>query len=184
MQSFLNKVSKETLAKYNDVSQLTFILPSKRAGLFLKTEIKILLRNTSILPKILSIEDFIQVLSGLNQIDSITLIFEFYKIYIELTPPDEQDNFEIFSKWATLLLQDFNEIDSNLFDAKKLLDYIKESRRLENWNLEENQTSLTLKYLGFFNHIETYYSKLQKYLLNKNSGYQGMLYQKALENTR
>jgi len=184
MQSFLNKVSKETLAKYSDVSQLTFILPSKRAGLFLKTEIKILLRKTSILPKILSIEDFIQVLSGLNQIDSITLIFEFYKIYIELTPPDEQDNFEIFSKWATLLLQDFNEIDSNLFDAKKLLDYIKESRRLENWNLEENQTSLTLKYLGFFNHIETYYSKLQKHLLNKNSGYQGMLYQKALENTR
>ena len=184
MQSFLTKVSIETLSKYNDVSQLTFILPSKRASLFLKTEIKKLLSKTSILPKILSVEEFILELSGLNQIDPITLIFEFYKIYREVTPSEEQDSFEVFSKWGTLLLQDFNEIDSNLFDAKKLLKYVNESRRLENWNLEENRTSLTLKYLTFFNHIEKYYSSLQKHLLNRKIGYQGVLYRKAFENTK
>ncbi len=183
MQSFLSKVSTTVLKKHKDTSQLTFVLPSKRARLFLTTEIKKQLSKASILPNIISIEDFIQNLSGLNQMDPISLTFEFYSIYKEVTPPTKLDSFETFSKWSSQLLQDFNEIDSNLFDAHKLLKYINESRQLENWNLEENQTDLTNKYLAFFNHIEDYYSKLKSHLLNKYFGYQGMLYRKAFENT-
>jgi hypothetical protein len=183
MQSFLSKVCTEVLTKYNDTSNLIFVLPSKRARLFLKTEIKKQLNKASILPSIISIEDFIQNLSGLNQIDPIHLTFEFYSVYKEITPESELDSFEVFSKWSSQLLQDFNEIDSNLFDAKNLLKYINESRQLENWNLEENQTELTNRYLKFFSHIEKYYSSLKSHLTHKNLGYQGMLYRTAFENT-
>ncbi len=183
MQSFLSKVSSEVLGKFKDTAQLTFVLPSKRARLFLKTEIKNQLTNTSILPNIISIEDFIQNISKLDPIDPIHLTFEFYSIYKEITPATEIDSFEVFAKWSHLLMQDFNEIDSNLIDANKLLQYIKESRQLENWNLEENKTELTSKYLAFFNHLENYYTSLKSHLLTKKIGYQGMMYREAFENT-
>ncbi len=182
MQSFLSKVSSEIQSKSKDTSKLTYVLPSKRAKLFLATEIKDLQNKATILPKIISIEDFIQNIAALDQVDSIQLVFEFYSVYKKITPPEEIDSFEVFSKWSSQLLQDFNEIDSNLIDADKFLKYINESRKLENWNLEENQTDLTNKYLAFFSHIEKYYINLKSHLLNKNLGYQGMLYRKAFEN--
>ena len=182
MQSFLSKVSSEIQSKSKDSSKLTYVLPSKRATLFLATEIKDQLNKATILPKIISIEDFIQNIAALDQVDPIQLVFEFYSVYKKITPPEEIDSFEVFSKWSSQLLQDFNEIDSNLIDADKFLKYINESRKLENWNLEENQTDLTNKYLAFFSHIEKYYINLKSHLLNKNLGYQGMLYRKAFEN--
>lgn len=182
MQSFLSKVSSEIQSKSKNSAKLTYVLPSKRARLFLKTEIKDQLNKATILPKIISIEEFIQNLATLDQVDPIQLIFEFYSVYKKITPTKEIDSFEIFSKWSSQLLQDFNEIDSNLIDADKFLKYINESRKLENWNLEENQTDLTNKYLVFFSHIEEYYINLKSHLLKKNLGYQGMLYRKAFEN--
>jgi hypothetical protein len=183
MQSFLSKVTSEVLGKFKNTAHLTFVLPSKRARLFLKTEIKNQLNKTAILPEIISIEKFIQNISELDPVDPLHLIFEFYTIYKEITPANEIDSFEIFAKWSNLLIQDFNEIDSNLLDANKLLKYIYESRQLENWNLEENKTDLTNKYLAFFNHLENYYKNLNSHLLNKKMGYQGMLYRKAFDNT-
>ncbi|NOQ92906.1 MAG: PD-(D/E)XK nuclease family protein [Flavobacteriaceae bacterium] len=183
MQSFLSKVTSQVISNHDNISNITFILPSKRAGLFLKTEFKKQLINSSFLPNILSIEEFIKNISNLEQVESITLIFEFYKVYKKLTPKNSLDSFDIFSKWATILLQDFNEIDSNLIDAEFILSYINDSKRIESWNLKNNeQTALTSNYLAFFDQIKLYYTHLNKYLLNKDIGYQGLLYRKAFEN--
>ncbi len=183
MQSFLSKVTSQVISDHDNISNITFILPSKRAGLFLKTELKSQLACRTFLPNILSVEEFIKDISNLEQVESITLIFEFYKVYKKITPKNNLDSFDIFSKWATVLLQDFNEIDSNLLDAKYILSYITDSKRIENWNLKNNeQTALTSNYLGFFDLIISYYTLLNKHLLNKGIGYQGMLYRKAFEN--
>ena len=184
MQSFLSQVASKIISDYSNISQITFILPSKRAGLFLKAEIKNQLKKASILPKIVNIESFIKTLSGLEQIDSITLIFEFYKIYKKNTPKQNLDSFDTFSKWATILLHDFNEIDSNLMDAEIILNNINNIERIENWNLKPNQnTPLLDRYLDRFNQIKIYYADLQKHLLDNKLGYQGLLYKKAHENT-
>jgi len=55
MQSFLSKVVSQVLLKNSNVSDITFILPSKRAGLFLRTELKKQINVPALLPKILSI---------------------------------------------------------------------------------------------------------------------------------
>ncbi len=183
MQSFLSKVTSEVISSHDNISNITFILPSKRAGLFLKTELKSQLVGRTFLPNIISIEEFIIKISNLEQVESITLIFEFYKVYKKLSPKNRLDSFDVFSKWATILLQDFNEIDSNLIDAESILSYINESKRIESWNLKDNEhTPLTSNYLTFFNQIKSYYTHLSKDLLSKKIGYQGLLYRKAFEN--
>ena len=184
MQSFLSKVVSQVLLKNSNVSDITFILPSKRAGLFLRTELKKQINVPALLPKILSIEEFIIQISGLTLIDNITLLFEFYTIYNSNTPKEKLDSFETFTKWARILLQDFNEMDSNLIDGQSILSYVSESKRVEKWNLQEkDHTQLTKNYLAFFDLIKIYYSELFSHLLCKNIGYQGMLFKKASENT-
>lgn len=183
MQSFLSKVAHQIISNHSNISNITIILPSKRAGLFLKTELKKHLNKTSLLPKILSIEDFIKEISEFGQLDNVTLIFEFYKVYCKITNKENADSFDVFSKWASILLHDFNEIDSNLIDAENILNYITESKRIEHWNLkDQDQTALTKNYLAFFNKIKVYYKNLYWYLSSKKVGYQGLLYRVAFEN--
>ncbi len=179
MQSFLSKVVSKVLSHNTTLSELTFILPNKRSGLFLKTEIILQTKNHIILPKIISIEEFVKEISGIDIIESTPLIFEFYKVYLKCNSNRNIDSFEVFSNWASIILQDFNEIDSNLIDASNLLNYVSDSKRIENWNLQNNSTALTQNYLKFFENLKLYYTELYSYLLAKNIGYQGLIYREA-----
>ena len=75
MQSFLNRVVTDVLSNNVNSAGLTFVLPSKRAGIFLKNILKSKLTKTTILPKIISIEEFIQELSRINSIDNTTTVW-------------------------------------------------------------------------------------------------------------
>ena len=127
MQSFLSKVVSEVLKNDTPLSSTTFILPNKRSGLFLKNVLKHQLNQTTFLPKIISIEEFVKDITGYEVLDTVSLIFEFYGIYKTHTTKQETDSFESFSKWASILLQDFNDLDSNLFDTAEILAYLSDT---------------------------------------------------------
>ena len=182
MQTFLKDVVKEILSKTQNLSNHTFILPSRRAGVFLKEQLKLSLTTTSILPKIISVEEFIAELSSINLIESTTLLFEFYHIYKENTPSKETDSFDKFSTWATILLQDFNEIDRHLIDTAYIFSYLKDIKRLEELLKGEKKTELITNRFNFFEKLETYYTSFRAHLLDKKIGYQGLQYREALEN--
>ena len=131
MQSFLSKVVSEVLKNDTPLSSTTFILPNKRSGLFLKNILKQKLSQTTFLPKIISIEEFVKDITGFEVLDTVSLIFEFYGIYKTHTSKQEADSFESFSKWASILLQDFNDLDSNLFDTAEILAFLSDSKRIE-----------------------------------------------------
>ena len=182
MQSFLNDVVIDVFKKNESISNITFVLPSKRAGIFLKNAIKSHLSNTVILPKIISIEEFIEDLSNVTAIDTTTLLFEFYSVYKRLTPQDTTDSFENFNKWAPLLLQDFNEIDRHLVDSSYLFSYLTDIKRLETLLKGEEITELISKQVQFYSKFKMYYSALYSHLLEHKLGYQGMQYREAKEN--
>ena len=182
MQSFINTVVQDVLAKTDNLSNLTFILPSKRAGVFLKDIVKSSLSKTTMLPKVSSIEAFIKELSAINSIDTTTLLFEFYSIYKQHTPPNEINSFDQFSTWATILLQDFNEIDRHLIDPTYLFGYLKDIKRLEALLKGEQKTDLIANRFHFFEKLEVYYNAFYKHLLEKKMGYQGLQYREAVDN--
>ncbi len=182
MQSFLNHVVKDVLSNFESISDLTFILPSKRSGIFLKRVIKSSLDQTTILPEIISIEDFIEDLSTINSIDTITLIFEFYTIYQNSTEKDKIETFDNFSKWAPLLLQDFNEIDRHLIDPKYIFSYLTDIKRLEELLKGEQKTDLISNQIRFYEKFENYYESLYSHLLKAKVGYQGLQYREATKN--
>ncbi|MBQ0768184.1 MAG: PD-(D/E)XK nuclease family protein, partial [Bizionia sp.] len=123
MKSFIFDVLNNLNNRGADFSNLTFILPSKRAGVFLRQELSTLVEKTIFSPTIISIEEFVEELAGLKTITNTELLFEFYNSYLELTPKADREPFESFSKWAQILLQDFNEIDRYLIPQKEIFDY-------------------------------------------------------------
>ncbi len=182
MTSFLFDALKDLEQNYSDISKLTFILPSKRAGLFLKHEIQKISQRTIFAPEILSIEEFVEELSQLQSISNSDLLFEFYSIYQKITPKEEQDTFDSFAKWGQVLLQDFNEIDRYLIPQKQIFDYLSAIQNINHWSSENNQTEFIKKYLLFWNKLSTYYDDFVTSLINKNIGYQGLIYREAVEN--
>lgn len=182
MTTFIYDVLKDLLNNNENLSKLTFILPSKRAGLFLKHQLSKVTNTTIFSPQIISIEEFIEDLSKLKTISNTELLFEFYNAYTELTKKENTESFETFSKWAQILLQDFNEVDRYLIPQKKIFNYLSDIQELNHWSLEENKTDFIKKYLSFWSKLYSYYIKFTSLLLNKNIGYQGLIYREAVKN--
>jgi ATP-dependent helicase/nuclease subunit B len=182
MQTFLSITARHLVEKYGEgISDISIILPSRRAGLFLKTELAKAYGKPIWSPQIFSIEDFVASLSGLKSTDNTTLLFTFYEVYKSIEKEKSQ-TFDEFIYWAQVLLHDFNEIDSYLVNTDELFSTINEIRAIEVWNVSgAPPTEFQKKYLQFWESLNIYYTALKSFLLEKNTGYQGLIFRVAAE---
>lgn len=181
---FLDKIAQVILENYSDkLAETTIVLPNKRAKIFLIEALKKQINTTVFCPKIISVEDFVQEISGIRALDPIELLFEFYEVYLSITEKPNQQSFELFANWAKTLLQDFNEIDRYLLDPIHILSYLKDIEDIKKWGIEvENKTKLLENYIDFWKLLPQYYQSLYTNLLNKGFGYQGLIYREAVNN--
>ena len=184
MRTFIDDVILDLLENNYDISQLTFVLPSKRAGTFLKQAISKHVKKTIFSPKIVSVETFVETLSDFQYATNTELLFEFYDIYLKFTPKQFIESFDQFSKWAQLLLQDFNEIDRYLIPPDHVFDYLSAIKDIEHqhWSLDNEPTEYIKNYLQFWKRLKIYYYEFHKHLSIKKKGYQGLVYREAVNN--
>ena len=180
MQSFLEEVIDKITKEHNTPEDLIFILPSKRAGTFLKNTLAKTNLKTSFAPEIYSIESFIEKISGLGYASNTQQIFELYATYLK-SSPKEEDSFFAFSKWGQTLLQDFNEIDRYLIDAEKLFSNLAAIQEIEHWSVQAEKTKMMQDYLDFWNNLNQLYTRFNTSLLDQGVGHQGLVYRKACE---
>ncbi|WP_066033371.1 PD-(D/E)XK nuclease family protein [Flavobacterium anhuiense] len=182
--SFLQKIASVVIQDYvGKLSEITIVLPNKRAKVFLIEALKNETSKTIIAPQITSIEDFVQDVASIRSVDSIELLFEFYEVYLSITEKKNQQSFELFANWAKTLLQDFNEIDRYLLDPSHVLSYLKDIEDIKRWGLEVDQkTKLLENYIDFWKLLPVYYESLYSHLLFKSIGYQGLIYREAVNN--
>ena len=181
--TFLDKLAQEIVTHHNfDFSSIAIVLPNKRARLFLLESFKKISNKTFFAPEIISIEDLITSISKINVLTSIELLFEFYEVYKKITPKTEQQDFEQFSNWAKMLLQDFNEIDRYLLKPQHVFNYLKDIDDINHWSVKtEDRSTLIENYITFWDQLPVYYNHLTKHLTANRRGYQGMAYRKAVE---
>lgn len=182
MTTFILDVLNDLKKHQIHFSEITFVLPSKRAGLFLKHQLPDVIQGTIFSPNIISIEEFVEELSQLKTISNTELLFEFYTSYSQLTNEKDRDSFEVFSKWAQILLQDFNEIDRYLIPQEQIFNYLSAIEDLKHWSLEEPKTDFVKQYLVFWKKLYNYYNHYTKHLLDNNVGYQGLIYRTSVAN--
>lgn len=181
---FLRQLAQTIIQNHaQNSADLWIVLPNKRAKVFLLEELRIASNQTFLSPEIINIEDFVQHISGIRSIDTIELLFIFYKVYCDTQDNETKDTFEVFANWAKTLLQDFNEIDRYLLEPNKILKYLENIKELEHWSVSiEKRTDLIEKHLKFWRQLPEYYHALYQTLLAQRKGYQGLIYREAVDN--
>ena len=178
MQSFISETLDDILQTTKSFENVVFVLPSQRAKVFVKQTFKDKI-SVGFLPEMLNIEQFIHQISGVQKADNIQLLFHFYTIYksVEKNP----DSFGTFSTWALTVLQDFNEIDQHLINTKEIFIYLRDIERLRKWSVKGTfkETELIKDHYFFLEKLNNYYNAFYQFLLDKNIGYQGLMYREA-----
>ena len=179
MQSFINDTLDEILKTTKTFEKVVFILPSQRAGIFMKRALKNKI-TTGFLPSIINIGDFIEEISGLKKADSMQLLFHFYTIYKR--EEEEADSFDVFSSWAYTVLQDFNEIDQHLINPREIFLYLRDIHRLNKWSISNSidETSLMKDHFSFMEKLYYLYELFYEFLVTSGFGYQGVIYREAV----
>ncbi len=178
--SFLYEQANYLVTNYfNQFNDIIIVLPNKRAKLFLIDYLKEISNQSFFVPKIISVESFIEELSGLKNIDSIELLFEFYILYKEIEK--NHDTFEDFSGWASTFIQDINEIDQYLVDAKRLFNYLVAIDHINKWDVSIENTKLALQTVSFWKKLPKYYEAFRSRLKQNKIGYQGLLYSESAD---
>lgn len=178
MQSFISETLDTILKTTKSFENVVFILPSQRAGVFVKQIFKNKI-SAGFLPRIVNIGDFVEEISELKKADSVQLLFHFYTIYKEIE--ENPDSFDVFSSWAFTVLQDFNEIDQHLINTKEIFVYLRDLHRLKKWSVkgEFQETELIKDHFSFMEKLNKFYDTFYEFLLNQKIGYQGVLYREA-----
>lgn len=178
MQSFISETLDAILQTTQTFEDVVFVLPSQRAGVFVKNTFKNKI-SAGFLPEIINIGDFVEDISGFKKIDSVQLLFEFYTIYKkqEATP----DSFDKFSSWAFTVIQDFNELDQHLINTRDIFVYLRDIHRLRKWSVKGSfqETDLMKDHFAFMEKLNSLYNELYAFLVKEKTGYQGVLYREA-----
>lgn len=198
MNSFLYKVAQWLVKNYqNSFSDICLVYPNQRTGVFLTESFKSLIDKPVWLPLGCTINEFVERYTTLRQTENIELLSILYKVYKSFTKTAEP--FDDFYFWGELMLNDFNDIDKYLANADIVLQNVASIKDMEsNWEfLDEEQISVLKR---FFNNFDVnqksklkdeflkvwqvllpVYKAFKQELISQETGYEGMVYQSALE---
>jgi len=130
MNSFLYRIAQSFFNHYRSgISDLTFVFPNRRAGLFFQRYIAELAEKPIFSPEIVTINECFTSASTWQTADRLSLLFRLYRIYISHSKSDE--TFDSFVFWGEMLLSDFDDIDKYRVDARQLFTNITELKQID-----------------------------------------------------
>lgn len=173
MQYFLEELSQTILKKYSNITgELCIVTPNRRAAIFMRKHISAAVTKPIWAPDILSIEDFINRISGFTIVDNMDLMFEFYRVYKRIEQ-ENADDIENFLSWAPALLRDFEDVDASMADRTKIYEYLTDIRYIDTWNPDGSPlTAFQQQYIAFVKKLKLYHETLADHLINRNLAWQ------------
>lgn len=181
MSTFIAQLAQFIFENYKNYAHLTVVLPSRRAQKYIQQELYQMHGHPIFSPNFITIDQFAKRLIDEELVDSVDLLFRFYKIFREL---GHDEDFETFLNWAPMLIADCNEIDRYLIDAKELFQNLRDIKELENWSFEQGRTlsESQKKFLDFWDQLKSYYEIINSDLDKSGLAYSGAVFRKALDN--
>lgn len=153
MNRFLSQVAKvyiENEAK--NLLDYCFVFPNKRSGVFFADTMALQLKDTTIMPRVVTISDFITEFSSGVEASRLELMFIMYDEYrnllIKQSKEEQIVDFDKFQFWAEMLLNDFNDVDKYLVDAKQLFININRLKEIKSNFLTQEQIDVIKYYWG------------------------------------
>ena len=130
MNSFLYRIAQVYYSEFKEsISDLTFVFPNRRAGLFFQRYISEIAARPVFSPEIVTINECFAAASHWQTADRLSNLFRLYRIYKEQSGSDE--TFDSFVFWGEMLLSDFEDVDKYRVDARQLYTNITELKQID-----------------------------------------------------
>ncbi len=205
MKSFLRYTATYLIEKHrSDFQNIVVLMPNRRSCLFLERELTSLLSETSWLPQIISLNDWLKSKASLNKIDELLAIVKLYNVFKNVYS-NSNISFDEFYFTGQILLNDFNDIDAELVDAEKLFVNLQDLKEISDKfafdqdffiilsdyillfekdfsNNKSEQDSNIQSYIKIWQGLFQLYSAFRKDLINENQAYDGLLIRYFIEN--
>lgn len=155
MKSFLSTLAGEFIhPDESNLYRLCFVLPSRRAVLFLKKEIEKSITHPIILPQIFSLEDFIYAHTPFQKPDSIDELLALWHAMKKVETLANQTMDDVLD-WGQAVINDFNEIDAYLIQPEQLFSSLESLKKYEVWGRAEGEelSGFQKIYLEFYNSL-------------------------------
>lgn len=198
MKPFLYQVASLFYSEYGaEVSRLAFVFPNRRTGLFFQKYLSEVSEKPLFSPTILTINDLFVQLSGKQAADRISMLFKLYDIYLRHSGSSE--TFDEFLYWGEMLLNDFDDIDKYMADARMLFTNVTDLREIENdfsflspeqiaairtfWSsfYPKGDTPNQEQFLAVWQILYALYTDLREALATEGKGYEGMIFREVVE---
>lgn len=164
---FLRSVAEAYASNFDDLSEICFVFPNKRAGVFFLKHLRDAVGNRTVMaPYITSISDFVSELSALEISSKIDLLFRLYNIYVRIQKKEKGklEDFDSFRNRGEILLNDFSEIDQYNVDADAILSNVIDYREIASNFLTEEQKKIMERYFGYvpeLAEVEGFWKKME-----------------------
>ena len=178
---FLHRLAKEVISWKMPLHEISILFPNRRAEVFFKQHLASETGAPILSPLMLTAEDFVAEVSGIDTISGNSLLFEAYNQYLKIDLKTHE-NFEDFLKWANTALYDFNEIDRYLVNADDLFDNMVSAKAIERWGVTDERSQLIDRYLETWRTFKPLYHQLWKQSLENKTGWQGLAFRVVAEN--
>ena len=189
-----------------NLQDLTIIFPNKRAGLFANQYLSELTDKPLWAPRYTTISEFFSSLSDKKVPDTILLVAYLYKAYLATlnSKPYTQNSklsssFDTFYGWGEILLNDFQDIDNNLVDARQLfsnisaletlssLDYLdpEQIKAIRTYFTDfdpDDKNQLRQRFAEIWNSMNDIYTRFRNDLASDGLAYEAMLKREVIEN--
>ncbi|NDV69586.1 PD-(D/E)XK nuclease family protein [Dysgonomonas sp. 25] len=201
MIPFLRNVAQVYYHKYGQaVSRFAFVFPNRRAGIFFQKYLAEIAGKPLFSPQIFTIADLFEQLSDYHKADRIEMLFLLYDIYKEVS--NSAETFDEFLYWGDMLLNDFDDVDKYLVDAKQLFRNIYDLKEIDAdfdflspeqveairrfWDnfLPIGDNDKKQDFLEMWEVLNELYTRLRKRLVDKGLAYEGMMFREIAEKAK
>ena len=127
---FLERVAEQLYEDYgSSLNRHCLVFPNRRAGLFLMKHLAAKAGKPLWAPRSVTINELFTDSSGYTIASTENLVFELYRLYRTLAKTEE--TFDNFFFWGEMLLNDFDDVDKYLVDARALFTNISDLHAID-----------------------------------------------------
>lgn len=180
----------------NELQHFCIVFPNLRAGLFFRKYLADLSGKPVWAPTFRSLNSLMEEMAGLTKADTLSMVFDLFKSYREHKPTHE--SFDEFYFWGEMLLDDFDDIDKHLVDARDLFRNISDLKEIDqvfDYLTEEQKNAIRVFWQDFnggnsgsfktdfatiWPSLYRIYDSFKKRLREKSLGYEGMIQREAV----